>query len=726
MNDKILPSPNCVVNKELRPLNPEHHLSPSLSPTSWRRERRSRGLYLVTGFIARVFLCASISICFNSRADTAPIVPVGVLTYHNDNVRSGLNANEAILTPANVNSANFARLFSQTVDGNVFADPLIVPNVTIPGQGVHNVLIIATEHDSVYAFDADNNSGANASPLWHTNFLNPAAGITTVPSVDIGSSVIPVEVGITGTPVIDPDTSTIYLVARTKEVVTGVSTNYVQRLHALDLFTGAEKFGGPVVINASVPGTGDGNVGGTVTFNGLREVDRSALLLFNGVIYIGFASLGDKTPYHGWLLGYDAHTLAQTYVFNSNPNGIDSGIWESGNGPAVDTNGFIYVSTGNGTFDGATNNDYADSLLKLAPSNTLTLVDFFTPHDQFMLSGMDLDFGSGGMTLLPDETGSVAHPHLIVCAGKQGTIYLVDRDNLTQFNTPVDLVVQEMPSNILKSWGSPAYFNHTVYFIGANDRLKAFSMSNAVIGATVVSNSVVYSGNGAIPTLSANGLSNGIVWAVNSVTHILHAYNGTNVATEFGVGQNLTSATKFSVPVVANGKVYVGTTTAAVVFGLNTPTITTQPQGAQILPGNSATFSVTANSTAAPLGYQWLKNNTVLVNQTNSTLTINNAQVTDAGAYSVIVSDNVGSALSVIAILNLGGIMQNGDGTVTVSFTGNPGQAYHLESTTNLSVPSSWQMLPGSVTNAPTGGVWQYTDSDATNHANKFYRSVSP
>ena len=662
------------------------------------------------------------------------IAPVSVLTYHNDNARTGQNTNEVILTPANVGSTNFGKLFSQTVDGYVFAQPLVEPNVMIPGKGIHNVLFIATEHDSVYAFDADNNAGANSAPLWHTNFLNPAAGVTTVPAADQSSSEIANEIGITSTPVVDPVTGTIYVEAKTKEV-SGDTTNYVHRLHALDITTGAEKFGGPVIIAATVPGIGDTSTNdlstnGMLSFYPLRHLNRPGLLLLNGVVYIACASLGDKAPYHGWLFGYNAQTLAQTNVFNSTPNGAAGGVWESACGPAADANGNIFVSTGNGTFDATnnypTNNDYGDSLLKLSTTNGLALADYFTPHDQVMLNSNDLDFGSGGMTLLPDEAGNTTHPHLLVCADKRGTVYLVDRDNLTHFNPSADMVVQELSSNIFKSWGSPAYYGHNIYYIGASQVLESFSMSNAVIGATVISNTTVYGSTGGSPCVSANGSSNAIVWAINVTGKALHAYYATNVATEIGSGQNLGSAVKFTVPTVVNGKVYVGAISNVLVFGLATPSITAEPQSLEVLPGGSATFSVTATSTAPPLQYQWFRNNCALVDQTNATLTLTDVQVTDGGVYSVMVSDAVGSASSVIAVLDLSGITRNADGTMTVEFIGNPGQAYHLETTANLNPPIVWQTLPGSTTNAPPGGVWQFTDPQAPNYQQRFYRSVSP
>ena len=684
-------------------------------------------LYL---FVAGCLCLPGAGLFFSSvaRAGAIPYVaPVSVLTYHNDNARTGENTNETILTPANVGSANFALLFSNKVDGYVFAQPLIAPNVAIPGRGVHNLIIIATENDSVYAFDADNNLGANASPIWHDSFINPSAGITPVPASETGSSEIANEIGITSTPVIDPASETVYVSAKTKEVsgTTTLVTNYVHRLHALDLTTGAEKFGGPVIITATVPGNGDGSTNDSLWFNPLRHLNRLSLLLNNGIVYVGFASLGDKTPYHGWLFGYNAQTLAQTTVYNATPNGSDGGYWESACGPAADTNGNIYISTGNGSYDGTTNNDYGDSLLKLSTTNGLALSDYFTPHDETNLNSDDLDFGSGGMTLLPDEAGSTAHPHLLVCAAKQGTVYLVDRDNLTHFNPPVDQVVQEMPSNILKSWGSPAYYAHTVYYIGASDYPKAFSMSNAVIGATIVSNTATtYGSTGGSPDVSANGTSNAIVWAINVPNHFLHAYYATNIATEIGSGQNIGTAVKFTVPTVANGKVYVGAISNVLVYGLNTPIITAEPQSVQATPGSNVTFSVTATTTAAPLHYQWFKNTAALLNQTNSTLTITNAQVSNAGVYSVVVSDTVGTAFSVDAILGMAWVTENINGTIAINFVGMPGVSNQLQAATNLTAPNGWQVIWG--TNAPSGGLWQFIDLGASNYPYRFYRSAAP
>jgi Ig-like domain CHU_C associated len=616
------------------------------------------------------FSCAITGLCGATNSAAAALTVqsasyqlTAVLTYHNDNARSGINAAETILTPASVASANFGRLFTNAVDGYVYAQPLVMTNVLIPGQGVHNVLFIATEHDSVYAFDADNNTGANASPLWQVSFLNPAAGVTTVPSGDTGSSSIVPEVGITSTPVIDPATGTLYVEARTKEV-TGASTNYVHKLHALDITTGAEKFSGPATIQATATGTGDvagGDVSsnGQFAFNGRRHLNRPGLLLNNGVIYLAFASLGDVAPYHGWVLGYDAHTLAQTSVFVSNPNGADDGVWESGCGPTTDPAGNIYVSTGNGTFDPTTQGDYGDSLLKLSTTSGLALADYFTPAAQALLDSKDKDFGSGGIVMLPDEAGSAAHPHLLICADKVGTIYLLDRDNLTQYNPGGDQIVQEVVSNIVKCWSTPVYFNHHVYYIGVGDYLKDFSLSNAVLGATVVTNTTAtYPTTGTTPSLSASGTANAILWAIgnSSGTAVLHAIAATNVNTEFfnsGTGtKSPGKIVKFSVPTVANGRVYVGTTNSVAVYGLSSPFITGQPQPQAIGLGGNAAFTVTASSQATAT-YQWRKNSAAIANATNATYTVTGARGSDAGIYSVVVSDAIGADLSVDAPLTL-------------------------------------------------------------------------
>ncbi|HWW00426.1 MAG TPA: fibronectin type III domain-containing protein [Candidatus Acidoferrum sp.] len=497
----------------------------------------------------------------------------GVFTYHNDNFRTGQNTNETVLTTANVNPTSFGKLFAYTLDGQTFSSPLYVANVNIPGQGFHNALYVATEHDSVYAFDAD---GLSSTPLWHASFINPAAGVTTIPLADIGNTGpdIPNEVGITSTPVIDSAGGTIYVVAKTKEV-SGNKTTYVARLHALDITTGAEKLGGPVVIP---------NV------DSLRENQRTGLLLANGVVYFGFASHGDISPWNGEVLGYNAATLQPILAFNAAPAAGSSGIWMNGCGPAVDASGSIYFITGNGTFDANTGgSDYGDSFVKISPAGVV--VDYFTPFDQATLDAQDLDLCSGGVLLLPDQAG--AHVHEMVSAGKGGTIYLVDRDNMGHFHSGGDLVVQSIPNifpNLLATDGgnfsSPVFYNGSVYFGPVANTIQAFQLSNGLLSTTPTSQtSQIYYGRGGTMAVSANGNANGIFWALRcndtveppqipGVPGTLHAYDATNLGNELynsdqaGSRDTLDFWWKFTVPIVVNGKVFITSVNQVTAYGL--------------------------------------------------------------------------------------------------------------------------------------------------------------
>jgi hypothetical protein len=498
----------------------------------------------------------------------------GIYTHRIDNQRTGQNVNETALTPANVTSAGFGKLATFATDGIAHATPLYVANVNIPAVGVRNVVYVATEHDSVYAFDAD---GRSSTPLWKVSFINPAAGITTVPNGDTGECCdIAPEIGITGTPVIDPTTGTLYVVAKTKE-----SGTYVQRLHALDIATGTEKFGGPVTIQASVPGTGTGSVNSTLAFDNLHENQRTALLLRNGVVYFGFGSHGDYQPYHGWLLGYNATTLQQVFVFCTTPNGEGGGIWQSGGGLAVDTSGNFIFATGDGTFTKNTNGiDYGNTFLKVSPSGTV--LDFFTPHNQGLLDASNLDLDAGGMILLPDQTGA-AHVHILVSSGKDGSIYVVDRDNMGGYNA-TDRNVQTL-SNIFPfgtplpgNYSSPVYYNGTVYFAPVADVVQAFRLSNGLLPATATSTTAqVFPYPGAALSVSANGTTNGILWAIRkngAGTGTLHAYDGTNLAIELynsdqaGTRDTLDTSAKFSLPLVINGHVYVASESKFTIYGL--------------------------------------------------------------------------------------------------------------------------------------------------------------
>ena len=543
---------------------------------------------------------------------------VNVLTYHNNNGRTGLYSAETSLTPSNVNPTNFGLLYSYPTDGFVYAQPLFMANMTIAGA-THNVVFVATEHDSVYAFDANGKVGNLTTPLWQTSFINPANGVTTVPSGDTGSGDIVPEIGITSTPVIDPAANTLYVVAKTKEIDAGGTVHYVQKLHALDVATGAEKLGGPAMIadtsinpdgsfafNSGPVVNGNGYGGfagdganGKVPFNSLREQTRPGLAFVNGHIYIAFASHGDNSPYHGWVLGFNASNLQLTAVLNTTPNGGLGGVWQSGNALSVDAQGSLYCITGNGTFDTTLdangfpiNGDYGDSVLKLSldpnssPVNPningwgLKVADYFTPSNEDALNQVDEDFGSGGAVLLPDQPGAVVHE--LVATGKEGKIYLVNRDDMGHFNPIVNKVVQELPNAIGGLWGSPAYFNGQLYFGGTGDVVKAFQLlPNGTLNPTPVSNSTTgYGFPGPTPSVSADGTSHGIVWTIDATAYnnngpaVLHAYDAANLGSELynsaqsGARDQAAGAVKFTVPTIAGGQVFVGGHYALGVYGL--------------------------------------------------------------------------------------------------------------------------------------------------------------
>jgi hypothetical protein len=503
---------------------------------------------------------------------------VSVNTYHYDNFRTGRNTHETILTPTVVNQSTFGKLFSQSVDGQIYAEPLYLRNLIIPKKGVHNTLLVATEHDSVYAFDADNNLGANASPLWQVSFINPVNGATTIPSADAGTKMIYPEIGITGTPVIDTATGTLYVVAASKE--NGV---YFQRLHALNVSTGAEKFGGPVVIQASVAGTGWGSSNGLIAFDPLRENQRSALLLLNGVVYIAWASHGleKQISYHGWVIGYSGTTLAQVAAFVDTPNGAQGGIWQSGAGPAGDHFGHIFFMAGNGTFDANNSgSDYGMSYVKLATAPGLSVSDYFTPYDEATLSASDADLGSGGAVLLPYQAGA-AHSYLAIGAGKNGVIYLLDRTAMGHFNSSGNQQIVQSITNAFAGhslYSTPVYWHGQMYFWADNDVLRIFGMSKGLLLTSPIATSNVSLASGATPVVSSSDISNGIVWAIQAdhagtggaaVLHALDANTAVELYNSSQAGSRDTAgpAVKFTVPTVVNGKVYIGTTNQVDVYG---------------------------------------------------------------------------------------------------------------------------------------------------------------
>lgn len=548
----------------------------------------------------------------------------GVLTYHNDTSRDGVNSREFALSSSSVTTSTFGKLFSCAVDGAIYAQPLWMKAVTIAG-GTHNVLVVATAHDSVYAFDADANPCVT---YWQANLLDTLHGGTSgeapVTWNDVGKcfgDIYP-EIGVTGTPVIDSTTNTIYLVSASEINATnpgtcaGPSGSFYHRLHALDVATGSEKYNAPVTIAASVPGTGDGSVNGTVSFTSQLHHNRSGLAKAGGKIYIAFGAHEDAEPYHGWVIAYKASNVQQQQaVLNTTPNGVNGangGIWAGGGAPAVDSGGDVYVSTGNGIFDELPpppNDDYGDSIMRLhyftgstLNGVNLNIAGYFTPYDQFTLSQNDADLGSGGVVLLPNQTGS-GPTYLLVQVGKEGVVYLIDRDNMGQYNSSNNSqIVQTFKGPAYGLWGVPALWHNNLYVGGQYDTVRQFSFNpkTELFNTAVASQSPSRFGYpGTIPSVSAQGTAHGIVWAIDSSLYgyaspnagvncsvvpvpsactgpaILHAYNANNLSQEYWNSTQASnnrdqagSAVKFTPPTIANGKVYVGTRTEVDVYGL--------------------------------------------------------------------------------------------------------------------------------------------------------------
>ncbi len=504
-----------------------------------------------------------------------------VLTYHNDIARTGQNLTEAILTTVNVNSASFGKLGFYPVDGLVDAQPLYASNVAVPNNGTHNLLIVVTEHGSAYAFDAD--SGA---AIWQISTLGP--GETT--SNDVGCLTCP-EIGVNATPVIDRTrgpNGAIYLVAASKDESDNL---YHQRIHAIDLALGTELFGGPTEIHATYPGLGDYSDGTNVVWDAYFYRERSALLLLNGVIYTTWASHYDSRPYTGWIIGYDESTLAQTSVLNVTPNGNAGAIWMSGSGPAADNSGNIYLLDGNGIFDDTLNSsgfpsegDFGNAFLKLSTSNGLSVSDYFETNDEANENASDVDLGSGGAMLLPDLSDGSGHTmHLAVGAGKDEHLYVVNRDSMGKLSQNDSNIYQKLPFALPDGiWAAPAYFNNTVYYGAVTAPLLAFTITNAKLStAPAAQTSTSFAYPGTTPSISANGTSNAIVWAVEvsapTVTPayaILHAYDATSLQELYNSNQasngrdQYGSSPRFITPTIANGKVFVETPTGVAVFGL--------------------------------------------------------------------------------------------------------------------------------------------------------------
>jgi Abnormal spindle-like microcephaly-assoc'd, ASPM-SPD-2-Hydin len=536
---------------------------------------------------------------------------VNVLTYHNDVARTGQNLNETILTPSNVNQNSFGSLYTYSVDGWIVGQPLYVQNVAIQNQGSHNVVYVATLHDSVYAFDADTTNGGQ--PLWQVSFIDPDDGITSVPATDAGCNNVTqfTEQGVIGTPVIDPVAGTLYVVAKTKE-----NGSYFQRLHALDITSGQERIGSPVVISGTFPGTGDGNT--VDTFNALEQAQRPALLLNNGTLFVAFAGNGCQLVHnYGWMFAYDPVSLQQLGIFNMTPDANNGGVWQAGSGPAADSEGNIFVETADATFDADTGGpDYGDSVLKFTyGSGGLQLADSFTPFNQDFYGDNDKDLSALGPIVLPDQQGAI--PHLLLGGGKDETVYLINRDAMGGYNSVQDQIVQELPPLYTKvRVASPSYWNGFVYFSTVSEPVIAYSLTNGVLSSTPVSQTTtIYTRNNP-SSISSNGTQNGILWMLTTATSnpTLRAYDATNLATEFydsdqaGTRDTLSAVPHFALPTIASGKVYLGTQTQLAVYGLLgvAPTATPSPTSVsfpdQVINTTSASRTVTiTNNGAAPL-----------------------------------------------------------------------------------------------------------------------------
>ena len=508
-----------------------------------------------------------------STPAAAQTYPTDVLMHHNDLARTGQMLAETTLTLANVNSATFGKLRFLPADGKVDAQPLFVTNLMI-GTAAHNVVYVVTEHDGVYAYDAD-----SGNALWQISLA--AAGETSSP--DPGCTDITPEIGITSTPVIDRSrgpNGSLYAVAMT----TDAGANVHHRLHAIDLATGAELFGGPTEIAATYPGSGAEGANGVLTFTPALHTERAALTLVNGTIYMGWTAHCMSGNYNGWLMAYSEDTLQQTSALPVTPNGSQGSIWMAGSGMASD-GASVYFIDGNGTFNPTLNaqgfpvdGDLGDAFIKLSATPTLVATDYFAMYDVVAQAAADNDFGSGGAMLLPDQTASDGTvKHLAVGAGKDTHIYLVDRDNMGKFNSTTNNIRQELIGVLTGGiWGSPAYFNSVVYYGGQTDALKALPIANALLATTPSSQSpTTFAYPGATPAISANGTSNGIVWAAeNGTVGALHAYDATNLAHELynsnqaGTRDQFGPGNKFITPMIADGKVYVGATNGVAVYGL--------------------------------------------------------------------------------------------------------------------------------------------------------------
>ncbi|HEY2012148.1 MAG TPA: hypothetical protein VGH38_01550, partial [Bryobacteraceae bacterium] len=586
-----------------------------------------------------------------------------VWTHHYDNARTGAQLSESQLNTSNVNGSSFGKLFTLPVDGSVYAQPLYLSGVSIPASGTHNVLYVATMNDSVYAFDADSNAGSNAAPLWFVNFTNPAAGITTVPSGDVQPTDpnISGPVGILSTPVIDQSTGTIFVLARTKE-----NGAYVQRLHALSVATGLEKFGGPALIRGSVPGTAPDAIHGVLTFDPKVQNQRASLALANGNVYIAWASHNDAAAYHGWVMAYSATTLQQTAIWVVTPGNAAGGIWQGGQAPSIDASGNVYYVAGNGSWDGV--NNLSESILRLRPD--LTLSDWFTPDNYNMLNDYDYDLGSCGLLLVPGT-------NLILGSGKQGVLYLVNTGNMGHMLPGNSQIVQSFLATAGHIHGAPIYWvsptrGPLVYVWSEYDYLRAFHFNGTTLDTVPVMQSsfTVPDGMpGAFLSISSNGSvpGSGILWASTPlasdaenavVPGIVRAFDASDLSRVLWSSESnpardsLGNFAKFVPPVVVNGKLYMATFSDAVaVYGLLPANadfvVSASPASQTALAGYTASYTVSIGSTSGSvtLGIGGLPNGATatfrpaaIVGAGSSTLTISTGSATPPGSYALTVT----------------------------------------------------------------------------------------
>jgi len=651
----------------------------------------------------RVFVCLLVP---------ALLLPMGgafaqvqVLTERNDLGRTGANLGETQLDTSNVNAASFGKLWSYPVSGSVQAQPLYVAGVNIPGVGVRNVIYIVTMNDVVYAFDADS---SGATPLWSVNLTRQVAGSTPVPITDLVGAGLNIvgNVGIESTPQIDLAKGTLFLVARTKE-----GSSYPQRLHALDLASGAEKSGSPVVLSGSVPGSGNASVGGTLTFDPRIHNQRSSLALANGKIFMGWASHEDANPYHGWVMAYDEVTLQQTGIWCSSPDGIQAGVWMAGRGPAVDASGNVYFTVGNGDWNGSRN--FGESLVKFAAAAGIPVLDWFTPDNWSALNGGDVDFGSSGPMLLPGTD-------LLVAGGKESRFYLMHQGSLGHLQTGNTQIVQTFSNNGGEFKGGPIYWNRAggagpwmYVWSNGGDILKAYHFNGTTFDTSAISQGTIRSPNGAsggVLSLSANGSTagTGIVWSsmplADDADHgvhqgILRAIDASDLTRELwnsrqnAARDDMGNWPKFSPPTVVNGKVYLASfpgdgvgSTAVNVYGLlpSTPdfTLAASPASATTRPGSSASYTVTSGSrfgfagnvtlsaSGLPSGSSASFSLSAIPTPGSATLTLSTSATTPTGSYQLTIGGVSGSLSHATTVQLQVSNVRPGAGVVSVDFVG--------------------------------------------------------